>query len=554
MTTKHAAIYARVSTAEQVDGTSLATQVARCEHYIAAQDWAAIASYVDEGVSGAKASRPALDRLMGAVRAGTVDVVVIAKLDRIGRSMRHLGALLGELDDRKVALVSVSEAFDSSTASGRLQRNMLGSFAEFEREVIRDRMVSGRDAVVRAGKWATTMCPYGYLAGPPDYRLELNPPEADAVRVMVDLFVNHRMNTAEVARRLNAAGYQPRRAGRWTTAAVRQVLRDGEHLAGNFTWRRPDRHYDGPAIPVAGPALVDPATFQRLRDRLAATANTHSTYADRYLLSGRIRGPHGAPMYGYTSHAPSYRCAETFPSTYGVDGRCTTCRTVRVEHVEAAVWTEVAALLADPDRLLAMAGMHLDAHTSSYGSNDDDLAALDRKIGRLEQAAGDQISRLLSNGLDPGIAAHAARNLTEQLAVSRTRRQRLVEWQAKNADRRNRTARLLEIVGQARRMLPNADRHTKARVIALLDINVTVTVWERCATCNGTGWKPSGWTRPKKHEVRPKMKPTVCPECQRHRWLPGLVIEGTVPEADLNATTPPGDAERWPFKVVGRTG
>jgi site-specific DNA recombinase len=552
---KRAAIYARVSTAEQVDGTSLTTQVQRGEHYIAAQGWTTAAAYIDEGVSGAKASRPALNRLMVAVRAGTVDVVVVAKLDRIGRSMRHLGALLGELDDRKVALVSVSEAFDSSTASGRLQRNMLGSFAEFEREMIRDRMTAGRDAVVRSGKWSTTMCPYGYKAEAPDYKLELNPPESDVVRVMVDLFVNQRMNTAEVARHLNAAGHQPRRTARWTTSAVRQVLRDGEHLAGNFAWRRADRHYDGPTIPVAGPALVDPATFQRLRERLAATASQHTTHPERYLLAGRIRGPHGALMYGFNSHALAYRCAETFPNGYPDDGApCRACRTVRAEHVEDAVWAEVSALLVDPDRLLGMAGLHLDANSASYAANDDDLAALDRKIARLEKAGGDQISRLLRDGLDPAIAAHATRNLTDQLTAARTRRQRLVNWQATNADRHNRTARLLELADQARQNLPDADRRTRMRVIALLDIHVTVTGWEPCGTCGGSGWKPSGWTRAKKHEVRAKMKPTVCPECLRHRWLPHLVIEGTVPEADLNTITAPIDAERWPFRVVGATG
>jgi hypothetical protein len=446
----------------------------------------------------------------------------------------------------------VSEAFDSSTASGRLQRNMLGSFAEFEREIIRDRMVSGRDAVVRCGKWATTMCPYGYKAEAPDYKLELNPPESDVVRIMVDLFVNQRMNTAEVARCLNVAGHRPRRMARWSTAAIRQVLRDGEHLAGNFAWRRADRNYDGPTIPVAGPALVDPATYQRLRERLAATANKHTTHPDRYLLAGRIRGPHGAVMYGFTTHAPVYRCAETFPSGYPDDGvACRTCRTVRAEHVEEAVWTEVSALLADPDRLLTMAGLRLDATSARYTAHDDDVAALDRKIGRLERAGGDQISRLLGDGLDPVIIAHATRNLTEQLAVVRSRRQRLVEWHATNAELHNRTARLLELADQARQNLPGADRHTKARVIALLDINVVVTGWERCVTCGGSGWKPSGWTRAKKNEVRAKMKPTVCPECRRHRWLPYLVIEGTVPETDLDTTTAPVDVERWPFRVVG---
>jgi len=345
-----AAIYARVSTAEQVDGTSLGTQVQRCEHYIAAQDWTPAARYVDEGVSGAKASRPALDQLMTAVRAGTVDVVVIAKLDRIGRSMRHLGALLGELDDRKVALVSVSEAFDSSTASGRLQRNMLGSFAEFERELIRDRMTSGRDARVRSGSWSTAMCPFGFRAGPPDYRLGFLEPEAYTLRRMVDLFVNHKLNTTEVARQLNAEGRPPRRAAKWTTARVRHILQDPDHLGGTFTWRRPSRGLAGPPIPVSGPALLDPTTLQRLKDRVAATSIGHRTHPDRYLLSGRIRGPHGAPMYGHTTSAPVYKCAETFRSVY-LDGTpCKVCHTVRVEHVEDLVWAEITALLADTSR------------------------------------------------------------------------------------------------------------------------------------------------------------------------------------------------------------
>lgn len=221
---------------------------------------------------------------MTAVRAGTVDVVVIAKLDRIGRSMRHLGALLGELDDRKVALVSVSEAFDSSTASGRLQRNMLGSFAEFERELIRDRMTSGRDARVRSGSWSTAMCPFGFRAGPPDYRLEFLEPEAATLRRMVDLFVNHKLNTTEVARQLNAEGRPPRRAAKWSTARVRHILQDPDHLGGTFTWRRPRRGLAGAPIPVSGPALLDPTTLQRLKDRVAATSIGHRTHPDRYLL------------------------------------------------------------------------------------------------------------------------------------------------------------------------------------------------------------------------------------------------------------------------------
>src|ERR1039458_157353 len=125
---RRAAGYARVSTDDQVrDGTSLATQRERGIAYIALNKWSLVEEFVDEGVSGAKASRPALDRLMNACRSGEVDVVVVTKLDRFGRSTRHLTSTLGELDELKIAFISLAEAFDSTSPSGRLQRNMLAS-------------------------------------------------------------------------------------------------------------------------------------------------------------------------------------------------------------------------------------------------------------------------------------------------------------------------------------------------------------------------------------------------------------------------------------------
>src|SRR3954453_6705240 len=107
-----AAIYARVSTDEQArDGTSLATQVQRCRAYIQAQEWEPAGEYVDEGVSGAKASRPRLDELLAAASNREVERIVVAKLDRFGRSVRYLSEQLGALDDLGIGFVSVSESF-----------------------------------------------------------------------------------------------------------------------------------------------------------------------------------------------------------------------------------------------------------------------------------------------------------------------------------------------------------------------------------------------------------------------------------------------------------
>ena len=168
-----AAIYARVSTAEQVEGTSLATQRERCTAYVNAQGWTFAGEYIDAGESGAKESRPELDRLAAAVRRGELDVVLVAKLDRLGRTMRGLTALLADWDERGVRLVSVAESFDSASPSGRLMRNMLGAFAEFERERIAERTMDGIEAVVASGGWPGGPPPFGWRLERGDGRTEL---------------------------------------------------------------------------------------------------------------------------------------------------------------------------------------------------------------------------------------------------------------------------------------------------------------------------------------------------------------------------------------------
>ena len=135
-----AGVYVRVSTVGQATkGTSLAGQREVCRRLVSGRGWALAGEYVDRGVSGARWSRPGLDRLLDDVRAGVVSVVVVAGLDRLGRSVRHLLSLLGEWDDVGVGFVSVAEGFDSTAPEGRLLRGVLGAFAEFEREQIVER-------------------------------------------------------------------------------------------------------------------------------------------------------------------------------------------------------------------------------------------------------------------------------------------------------------------------------------------------------------------------------------------------------------------------------
>jgi DNA invertase Pin-like site-specific DNA recombinase len=132
------AVYARVSTHDQ----TAENQLLELRRYVAARGWSAV-EYVDEGVSGAKDRRPALDQLVADVRRHRVDVVVCWRLDRLGRNLRHLVLLLDDWHARGVAFVTLAEGIDTSTPAGRLVAGVLGSIAEFERARIQERIHAG---------------------------------------------------------------------------------------------------------------------------------------------------------------------------------------------------------------------------------------------------------------------------------------------------------------------------------------------------------------------------------------------------------------------------
>jgi DNA invertase Pin-like site-specific DNA recombinase len=140
------ALYARVSTIEQ----NTDAQIDTLRRY-ARDRRAEAAEFVDHGQSGAKDSRPALDAMMGEVRRRRVSAVVVTKLDRLARSVRHLTSLAAELEALGCALVVLDQAIDTTTPAGRLLFNVLSSIAEFERDLIRERVRAGQAAAKRRG-------------------------------------------------------------------------------------------------------------------------------------------------------------------------------------------------------------------------------------------------------------------------------------------------------------------------------------------------------------------------------------------------------------------
>jgi len=131
------AIYARVSTNH---GQDVTLQTRELKQFAEVRGWTVVAEYRDKGICGAKDSRPELNRLMIAARRRQFDVVLCWKLDRFGRSLRHLVNALAELEAVGVAFVSLTDNLDLSTPAGRLMFQVIAAMGEFERELIRERV------------------------------------------------------------------------------------------------------------------------------------------------------------------------------------------------------------------------------------------------------------------------------------------------------------------------------------------------------------------------------------------------------------------------------
>ena len=182
-------LYARVSTTEQTPEN----QLVALRTFASARGWQAT-EYVDHGVSGAKDRRPALDALLAAVRARHVDRVVCVRLDRLARSTRHLVTLAGDFEALGVDLVVLDQAIDTTTPSGRLLFHVLAAIAEFERDLIRDRVVAGLRRAKAQGR---------QLGRPRRHHVDVEQARA---------LVAEGLSLREIARRLHAHPMAVRRA------------------------------------------------------------------------------------------------------------------------------------------------------------------------------------------------------------------------------------------------------------------------------------------------------------------------------------------------------
>jgi len=218
--------YLRVSTEEQArEGISLANQESRIRAFCQAKDWELAEVLVDEGYSGSSLDRPGMQEVIQQCQKRQVDVVVIYKLDRLTRSVRDLGYLVQDVFGKyRVAFSSITDNFDTTTANGKLILNILGSVAQWERDIVveltRDVMAHKRLSLKLIGA-----IPMGFdLAGDGETLIP-NEQELEAVRKMM-LLRETGSSFQTIAERLNGKGTPAKQGGRWYPKTVRSVLRN----------------------------------------------------------------------------------------------------------------------------------------------------------------------------------------------------------------------------------------------------------------------------------------------------------------------------------------
>lgn len=215
--------YVRVSTDKQADlGVSLDAQAAKVRAMAELHDAQLVDVVTDAGASAKSLNRPGLARVLALVAAGAVDTVIIAKLDRLTRSVRDLADLLDTFAKHNVALVSVAESLDTGTAAGRLVLNVMASVSQWEREAIGERT---RDALrhKRAHGQRVGTVPFGYQLGPDGVSLVAHLDEQRVSRLLRELR-EAGYTLAAIADELNRQGFRTRRGTPWQIRTVHHLL------------------------------------------------------------------------------------------------------------------------------------------------------------------------------------------------------------------------------------------------------------------------------------------------------------------------------------------
>jgi site-specific DNA recombinase len=509
------AIYARVSSDQQAEAHTIASQVAALRDRVAREGLALpeAMQFLDEGYSGATLVRPALERLRDVVAARAVERLYVHSPDRFARKYAYQVLLVDECRRAGVEVIFLNRAWGQRPEDDLLLQGQ-GMIAEYERATIIERHRRGKRHAARAGVVnVLSGAPYGYhyvakYAGGGQARYEIVPDEARVVRQVCAWVGRDRQTMGEVWRRLTRAG-EVTRTGKtvWDRSMVWGMLKNPAYIgtaAFGKTRQEPLRPrlraqrgrvlqprravstVDVPpddwfSIPV--PALVDPAVCAAVQTQLQENRR-HARQSQRgalYLLQGLVQCQHCGYAYYGKRLSPSarkgkprayayYRCLGTDAYRFGGERLCQNTQ-VRTDLLDAAVWREVSTLLAHPERLAEAYRRRLQPEASTKRPA---LATVETHLGKLRQGLARLIDSYADGFIDKQEFEPRILRLRRRIAQAEEQRQQLAEEATLQTELQLIIGRLEDFAAKVHHGLAEADWGHKRDLIRALVKRVEV--------------------------------------------------------------------------------
>lgn len=411
---RRVALYARVSSEDQAERGTIGAQRTLLESLAATFHWEVAGLYEDDGVSGTipLGDRPVGRTLLADARAGKFVEVVCFRIDRLARSLPVLLEAHRTLEALGVAIRSATEPFDTSTPVGKLLFQLLGSFAEFERNSMQERMTLGRDRVARLGKWTGGPIPLGYDVDNdgilvPSQRMLGDQTEADVARGIFER-IAHGSTLVQEVQRLNAMGIPCQRrwagsgvertSGHWSVTRLSRMMANRVYI-GVSVLRSRNQVIERPA-----PALIEERVWARARAQLATNRAMSVRDGDRaYLLRGLITcGECGRAYVGGVAGVRRvtkyvyYRCSSRISRRERSLDSCTG-RIVPAAAAEDQVWKDCRDFILHPEETLAAAQAALRERLTQTPQIEREARELERSIAAKEPQR-DRVKTLFLRG------------------------------------------------------------------------------------------------------------------------------------------------------------
>jgi site-specific DNA recombinase len=448
---KRAVIYARVSTDKQRDNYSIQTQVAECASYARQKGYSLVGevyidpdtgnevsdmpgmipAYVDD-ISSWEYNRPGLDSLIGFLKKGGADLVIVHSIDRLAREPEKLRIFEYGFMTYHAEVEYVKGEYQDNP-EGQFFKTVISASAKLENDWRVERCNRGKREKARAGLFVAGRPPFGYvidknaLGG-----LAVHPEEAEAVKIIFDLYINQSMSIRNIVRELNERSIPTRQGGAWGKSSVNRILENTAYIGkvhyqknkrmrtDKKTWLKSREEEEWIGIEVT--PLIDPDTFELARQKLAHNRDyVRRTPARSYLLSGKIICSECSRPYLAQAKKPNEhnRLAQE-GITYRHRMRAGHCcnKTIGARTLEPIVWEKIESLLLEPENLRRGFDEAKQLEKEKYKQSQIELSEIDRKIEKLEKKK-DNLTQLYT---DPDIEmpkdeyVRQRRIITEEIA------------------------------------------------------------------------------------------------------------------------------------------